>query len=190
MNALEFLQLSEGRWHSHRIVHHLAFRQVETGELQIEVTLVAADDPAVVALCHDNGIDPALAIGGSQVRWGGTMDWDQNETHSGSTLMVLVPETETRGKLLREQGYAEKIPAVGEYEIDAAGAFVLTTEYETMSASERFTFSVDGQLRFRSSTVKRFGGFSTASFCTEFREGLAVTDAETTAPLQPSLLGG
>ncbi len=190
MNALEFLQLSEGRWRSHRIVHHLAFRQVETGELQIEVRSVAADDPTVAALCKDHDIDPSLAIGGSQVRWGGTMAWDQDETHAGSTLMVLVPETETSGKLLREQGYAEKIPAIGAYEIDAAGAFVLTTEYETMSAIERFTFSADGQLRFRSSTVKRFGGFSTASFCTEFRDGSAVAAAETAAALQPSLLGG
>jgi hypothetical protein len=53
---------------------------------------------------------------------------------------------------------------------------VLVTEYETMSSVERFWF-VGSNLRMRSSTVKRFGGFSTASFCTEFRVAPATAAA-------------
>jgi hypothetical protein len=50
--------------------------------------------------------------------------------------------------------------------MDEADGLILTTEYETMSSIERFWF-VNPQLRLRTSTVKRFGGFSTASFCSE-----------------------
>nr|MDJ0651083.1 phycobiliprotein lyase [Xenococcaceae cyanobacterium MO_188.B19] len=45
---------------------------------------------------------------------------------------------------------------------------VLITEYETMSTIERFWF-VNPNLRLRSSTVQRFGGFNTATFCAEAR---------------------
>ncbi|MEL6138515.1 MAG: phycobiliprotein lyase, partial [Cyanobacteria bacterium J06628_6] len=45
---------------------------------------------------------------------------------------------------------------------------LLTTEYETMSSVERFWFATP-DLRMRTSIVKRFGGFNTASFCAESR---------------------
>jgi hypothetical protein len=52
--------------------------------------------------------------------------------------------------------------------MDNEGGLVLTTEYETMSSIERFWFA-SPNVRLRTSTVKRFGGFSTASFCSETR---------------------
>ncbi|NCR47013.1 MAG: phycobiliprotein lyase, partial [Microcystis aeruginosa SX13-01] len=45
---------------------------------------------------------------------------------------------------------------------------VLITEYETMTSIERFWFA-DADLRLRTSTVQRFGGFNTATFCAESR---------------------
>jgi hypothetical protein len=45
---------------------------------------------------------------------------------------------------------------------------VLVTEYETMTTVERFWFA-QPHLRLRTSTVQRFGGFNTATFCTETR---------------------
>lgn len=102
------------------------------------------------------------------------MAWDQEgaEDHEGSTVMVLVPEDDTgrRGHLLRERGYAEIVPVAGHFHMDSDNGLVLTTEYETMSAVERFSFANEN-LRLRTSTVKRFGGFSTASLCTETRIG-------------------
>ncbi len=70
--------------------------------------------------------------------------------------------------MLRERGYAEIVPVVGRYHMDDEDGLVLTTDYETMSSIERFWFA-SPNLRLRTSTVKRFGGFSTASFCTEAR---------------------
>jgi hypothetical protein len=64
---------------------------------------------------------------------------------------------------------------------------VLTTEYETMSSIERFWFA-NPNLRLRTSVVKRFGGFSTASFCAESRLTLEESTQGTTEA--PALNGG
>lgn len=172
MNAMEFFQQSAGQWRSLRTTHHLAFRRTEQGESEIVVEALAADHPQVVEICQLHQVDPTTAIGGAYVRWDGSMAWDRNEdeNHTGSTVFALVPDDETHrsGRLLRERGYAEIVPVVGQFHMDDEDGLILTTEYETMSSIERFWFA-DAGLRLRTSTVKRFGGFSTATFCTEFR---------------------
>ena len=172
MDAMQFFERSAGDWQSLRTTHHLAFRRTEKGESQISVEPLGADDPKVDQICQMHSTDAALAIGGADVRWNGSMAWDrqEDENHAGSTVFALVPETTDgrTGKMLRERGYAEIVPVVGEFYMDTQDGLILTTEYETMSSTERFSFP-DANLRMRTSTVKRFGGFSTATFCTEFR---------------------
>jgi hypothetical protein len=180
MDAMEFFQLSAGKWRSQRTTHHLAFRRAETGESEIQVASLAADHPQVIEICKLHEVDPSLAAGGALVTWHGTMAWDKNdeENHEGSTVMVIVPEPDNprQGKLLRERGYAEIVPVAGGYLIDDEDALVLITEYETMSSEERFSF-VSPDLRMRTSTVKRFGGFSTTSLCIETRIGSDLDDS-------------
>jgi hypothetical protein len=170
MNALEFFQKSAGKWKSQRTTHHLAFRRAEKGGSEIYVNPLNADDPKVIEICQMHEFDPATAIGGAYVKWDGTMAWDKedDENHSGETVFALVPDDETgrKGKLLRERGYAEVMPVIGCYEIDDEDALVLITEYPSMSSYERFWFPAPN-VRMRASTVQRFGGFSTATFCTE-----------------------
>ena len=174
MNALEFFQKSSGVWKSQRTTHHLAFKRAEKGGSEITVDAYTCENPKIAALCEMHEIDPKLAIGGAYVSWQGTMQWDKEdgETHAGETVFALVPDDETgrSGRLLREKGYAEIVPVVGRYEMDEEDGLVLITEYETMSSRERFWFAND-YTRVRTSTVKRFGGFSTATFCTETRIG-------------------
>ena len=69
MDALEFFQLSAGRWKSARTTHHLAFKRSEFGESEIQVESLTADDPEIMTLCQMHDIDPSLSIGGSRVRW-------------------------------------------------------------------------------------------------------------------------
>lgn len=192
---MEFFQQSAGKWRSHRTTHHLAFRRSEFGESEINVEPLTATDPSIVALCELHQIDPNTAIGGCRVRWEASMDWDKDEEqHEGNTAFALVPDPENprQGKLLRELGYAEIVPVVGDYELDDDGGLVLVTEYETMSSVERFWFA-SPDLRMRSSTVKRFGGFSSASFCTESRITPDASDsaaaADSTKPAPFSVLG-
>lgn len=171
MEAMDFFRLSGGRWRSQRTTHHLPFRRAELGELEIQTTALDAGDERVVAVCKMHDVDASLAIGGISVTWHGSMAWDQDgENHEGATVMVLVPDADNpkHGRLLRERGYAEIVPVVGRYDVDDQDGLVLTTEYETMSSVERFWFP-NPNLRLRTSTVKRFGGFNTASFCAETR---------------------
>lgn len=171
MEVIEFFKLSAGKWLSQRTTHHLAFRMAEAGESEIQIEALAIDHPKVLEICELHQVDPSLAVGGSFVRWQASMGWDKSdENHEGSTVFVLVPETPDarQGTLLRERGYAEVVPVAGRYHMDDEGGLVLTTEYETMSSVERFWFA-SPSLRLRTSTVKRFGGFSTATFCSEFR---------------------
>jgi hypothetical protein len=194
MDAMEFFRLSAGKWHSQRTTHHLAFRRAEMGQSEIQVEALAADHPDVIALCKMHEVEPGLAIGGAHVTWHGAMGWDREDEgpHEGETVFALVPDEDkpNQGKILRERGYAEIVPIVGRYEMDQDDGLVMFTDYETMSSVERFWFA-DANVRLRSSTVKRFGGFSTASFCAETRvdpgTGTEVTTSLETASSAASL---
>jgi CpeS-like protein len=196
MDAMEFFQNSAGRWKSSRVTHHLAFKRSETGESEIVVETLTADDPEIIELCKMHEVEPSLSIGGSRVRWLGTMAWDKEgeENHEGQTVFAIVPDVDNprQGRLLRERGYAEIMPVIGRFHLDEEEGLVLTTDYETMSSIERFWFS-GSNMRMRTSTVKRFGGFSTASYCVESRidagvEGV-LTETESVAPQLVSVLG-
>ena len=170
-DAKEFFQQSAGKWRSQRTTHHLPFRRAESGGSDIDVQFLDANDQKIAAICEMHDVDPQTAIGGAFVSWDGSMAWDKdNEDHKGTTVFALIPEADNprKGKLLRERGYAEIVPVAGEYHMDEEDGLILITEYETMSIIERFWF-VSPDLRLRSSTVKRFGGFNTATFCAESR---------------------
>lgn len=184
-DAKEFFQHSAGQWKSQRTTHHLPFRRAESGGSDINVEFLNADDSRIAEICQMHDADPSTAIGGAFVSWDGSMAWDkENEDHKGTTVFALIPDADNprSGKLLRERGYAEIVPVAGSYEMDAEDGLVLITEYETMSIIERFWF-VNPNLRLRSSTVKRFGGFNTATFCAEARvvEDTAKSTTEATA---------
>ncbi|MBE9018779.1 phycobiliprotein lyase [Chroococcidiopsidales cyanobacterium LEGE 13417] len=171
MNIQEFFELSAGKWFSHRTSHHLAFKQAEDGKSDIVIETLALDCPEVIKLCEQYKIEPGLATCGARVSWNGTMEWDE-EKHTGSTVLVSVPDADNpnQGKLLREMGYAEKAPVAGRYMMGGDKALTLITEYETMFSEERLWFA-SPNLRMRVSVLKRFGGFSMASFTSEIRMG-------------------
>jgi len=185
MDGIEFFQRSAGQWTSQRTTHHLAFRRAESGDSDIFVEALQADHPKIVEICEMHNYDPNLAIGGAFVSWDGSMAWDkEDETHAGNTIFALIPDKDNpkSGVLLRERGYAEIVPIAGRYHIDELDGLVLATEYDTMLTLERFWFA-NPNLRLRTSTVQRFGGFNTATFCTESRlEGQGVVSPAPTNP--------
>lgn len=186
MDAMEFFQQSAGEWRSLRTTHHLPFRRAETGDSQIVVEALTADHPKIKEICEIHAINPQLSVGGAFVEWQASMAWDQeDENHAGTTVFALVPQENNpqEGQLLRERGYAEIVPVIGKYHIDAEEALVLLTEYETMTIFERFWF-VNSNLRVRASTVKRFGGFNTATFSVESRQSDQSITEESTKPIQ------
>jgi hypothetical protein len=171
MDGMEFFKKTAGKWRSQRVTHHLPFRRAEIGGSEIFVEALGENNPRVVEICQMHEQEPSLAVGGAFVSWDGSMAWDKDdENHEGNTVFALIPDSENpqAGKLLRERGYAEIIPVAGEYHVDDKNGLVLTTEYETMTIFEKFWF-INPDIRLRFSTVQRFGGFNTATFCMEVR---------------------
>lgn len=187
MDITEFFQQSSGQWFSQRTSHHLAFKQSESGKSNLQIEMMPATAAEVLQLCEQYDIDPTLALCGARVSWDGTMEWDE-EKHAGSTVLVPIadPDKPNEGKLLRDMGYAEKAPVAGRYVMGSDQALTLITEYETMYSEERLWFA-SPNLRLRTSILKRFGGFSMASFCSEIRMGVsqpAPSTADATAQSQ------
>ncbi|MBF2067763.1 MAG: phycobiliprotein lyase [Calothrix sp. C42_A2020_038] len=174
MDINQFIKSSFGQWRSQRSAHHLIFSHFEAVQSVIDIVGLAPDDPAVLALCQNNDIDPQRIASPFRMSWEGESDWneDQNEELKGTTVLVPVPDLSfpNRGKLLRDQGYAETMPAVGDYHLTDDGTFVLLTQYERAAAEEKIWF-VNPNLRFRISMIKSSDGVGviTASFSSEIR---------------------
>lgn len=172
MDITEFLQLSIGRWRSQRSGHHLAFSHFEEVRSTIDIVALQPDDPAAIAICKLYDVNPELAFHPFRMSWQGESDWDENEKIEGSCVLVPIPDPDNpaKGKLLRDQGYAETIAAIGHYHITEDGTFTLLTEYDRAAAEERIWFATPN-LRFRVAMIKTSDGKGvvTASFSSEIR---------------------
>ena len=171
MDITQFVARSLGHWRSQRSAHHLAFRHFEAVESEIDIVSIPVDDPRVIELCQAHDYDPSLAVSPFQMSWEGQSDWDEEEELKGSSILVPIPGADgLRGKLLREQGYAETMPAAGDYHFMEDGTFVLVTSYDRAAAEEKIWFGTDN-LRFRVAMIKTSQGTGvvTASFSSEVR---------------------
>ena len=172
MNITEFVEHSIGRWRSQRSAHHLIFRHFEAVESVIDIVPLSLDNGEVINLCQAYKIDPSQAVSPFSMSWEGQSDWDENAEMKGSCILVPVPDPAipNRGKLLRDQGYAETIAAAGDYHLTEDGTFVLLTSYDRAAAEEKIWFA-NPNLRFRVSAIKTSGGSGvvTASFSSEIR---------------------
>ena len=172
MNIDEFVERSLGTWRSQRSAHHLAFHHFEEVTSKIDILPLENGDEKVIALCKANQVDPHLASSPFYMTWEGQSDWDEDEVLAGSTVLVPIPDTDnpTQGKLLRELGYAETVPAIGHYQLIEDGSFILKTSYERATAEEKIWFATPN-LRLRVSLIKTGDGkgVTTASFSSEIR---------------------
>jgi phycoerythrin-associated linker protein len=172
MDIQEFVAQSIGCWKSQRSAHHLAFGHFEAITSVIDIVNLPIDDPAVVALCQDYATDLSQIVSPFRMTWEGETDWDENPT-KGTCVLVPVPDLDRplQGKLLRDQGYAEEMAAVGQYHLTADGTFVLVTEYDRAAAEEKIWF-VNPNVRCRVSLIKTSAGTGvvTASFSSEIRQ--------------------
>lgn len=173
MDITQFVEQSLGHWRSQRSAHHMIFSHFEAVRSEIDIMAIAPDDAEVVALCKSYDIDPAHAVAPFRMAWAGESDWDEENVEiKGTCILVPIPDSHkpTKGKLLRDQGYAETVAAVGEYTFTEEGMFVLETPYDRAVAEERIWF-VNPNLRLRVSLIKTSGGTGvvTASFASEIR---------------------
>jgi CpeS-like protein len=170
MTISDFFQLRAGTWASQRTSHHLIIKKSESGKSEIKVEFLPSDTADVAALCQEYDFDPSLAICGAKVTWDGSMEWDKDsEKHQGSTIIVAIAEGENiqSGKLLRQQGYAEKTPVVGRYVMGEDGVLSLITEYGTLYSEEKLWFPRPNVCMRAGITI---GMSNVASYCTEIRK--------------------
>lgn len=174
MDIDTFVARSLGSWRSQRSGHNLAFQHFEEVCSTIEISAVAVDSPEVLALCGKSNIDVASITSPFRMQWEGESDWDEEEEDSnvsGDCILVPVPDVNANsGQLLRSQGYAETIPAIGKYHFND-DIFTLITEYDRAAAEERIWFGTEN-VRFRVSLIRTAGGTGvvTASFASEIRK--------------------
>ncbi|MBD2353103.1 phycobiliprotein lyase [Tolypothrix sp. FACHB-123] len=171
MNIEEFFELSAGKWFSHRTSHILASKESQSGKSNIIIEMLTADHPEVIKLCQINEVNPSSAACAIKVTGGSAMTGDK-EKHSGTTVLVSVPDADNpnQGKLLWNTGNAEKAPVAGRYKIGSDEALTLTVESETMWTEERLWFA-SPNLRMRVSVIKHQGGYNMSSFTSEIRMG-------------------
>lgn len=170
MTVEEFFEKSNGDWKSQRSSHNLAWTQFEAVTSEIKIESRASSDAEVVDLCKQYDVNADDVLLSLAMSWEGESDWDDDEVMEGSTVMSVIKDSPTKGRLLRSVGYAETIPAVGHWEMTPDGVFVLNTAYDAAAAEERIWFATP-DLRMRVSQIRTSSGRGvvTASFSTEIR---------------------
>jgi hypothetical protein len=165
MDAIEFFELSAGKWFSQRTVHHLHSGELQAGKSDLKIEMLTATAPAVVKLCEQHSINGAsTGLTGVRITWDGVPDGSSSK-QIGSTILAIVPNPDnpSQGKVLQER-------CKSHYVMGADEVLTLITESDTLYAEERLWYLMPN-LRLRTSVVKQSNGTEQASFCSEIRMG-------------------
>lgn len=170
MDITEFFQQSAGKWASQRTNHHLAQNQSEGVKSELIIDVLPQNDPSVVQLCQQQGIDSASALCGVRVSWNGTAERNP-KPQTGSSLLVVIADADQphQGQIL-SQPHKAAAPTLGRYSLDENEVLTLITDTPDLYAEERIWFA-NSNFRLRTSVVKRAGNYNVASFCSEIRMG-------------------
>ena len=169
MTMMDFFRKSEGIWFTQRTVHHFDTVADESGESKLHVSVVASEDDRIQKICQAQGIDGVQAKGGASFMWQAHEDEGEPNPDQAAVL-VDVPDDETgrSGKLLRNQGYIERIPVVCRYWFGQDGILTIDTEYAQNQGQERCWFLTE-DFRVRVSTVRALNGIYLMTYCSERR---------------------
>jgi CpeS-like protein len=169
MTMMEFFQKSAGSWFTKRSVHHFDLANDESGDSNLIVRIIAADDHRVAEICIAQGIDANLAKGGASFSWMANLD-EEEPNPDWAAILVDIPDDATgrSGRILRNKGYVEKIPVISRYWFGQDGILTIDTEYDDNQGQERCWFITD-DFRVRVSTVRPMNGVSLMTYCSERR---------------------
>jgi hypothetical protein len=167
---MEFFQKSEGTWFTQRTVHHFeAVTADQSGESNISIEVLTADHPQVQEVCQQQGIDLAKARGGASFLWQDNQDRNELDPDRAAVLVDIPDDASLQsGKLLRNQGYVEKIPVISRYWFGRDGILTIDTDYDSNQGQERCWF-VNSDFRVRVSTVRNNNGVHIMTYCSERR---------------------
>jgi CpeS-like protein len=169
LTMIDFFRKSEGTWFTQRTVHHFDLVADESGESNLYISLIDQTDPRVKTVCEQQGIDPTKATGGASFMWQANQDTAAPNPDQAAVLIDLPDDASGRsGKLLRNQGYVEKIPVISRYWFGQDGILTIDTEYEQNQGQERCWFITD-DFRVRASTIRMMNGVYLMTYCSERR---------------------
>ena len=173
MSVEDFFNKSIGQWRSQRSSHNLVWAQFEAITSEIDIDLLEPTHSDVLKLCEQNDITPEETTLSFAMSWEGESDWDDEDDAQplqGRSVMSVIKDSDNHGRLLRSSGYAETIPAIGQWRMTDEGVFILETFYDSAAAEERIWFATP-DLRMRVSQIRTSSGTGvvTASFSTEIR---------------------
>ena len=157
MNVREFFELSAGKWFSQKTSQHLTLKQSEHGKSDLEIAILPTDNPQVIQLCQQAGVEPSSAWGGVKYSWKGTIAWDTPTqtppNQQGESIAIAIPDSlaATTGKLVYLSKNARDAQ-VARYTMGDDDALTLVTEHENICAEERIWFESDN-VRIRTTIV-------------------------------------
>jgi hypothetical protein len=186
MTMMDFFRKSEGIWYIQRTVHNFDLTADESGESKIHVQVVNQSDPRIKLVCEPQGIDSAIASGGASFMWQAHEENSKEPDPDKAAVLVDVPDDETgrSGKLLRNQGYVERIPVISRYWFGQDGILTIDTEYDNNQGQERCWF-INDDFRVRASTIRMMNGVYLMTYCSERR---CVSDTDLKNLLEQNLV--
>jgi hypothetical protein len=169
MTMMDFFRKSAGTWFTERSVHHFDSVADESGESNLVVGVIEADDPRVAKVCALQNIDPVKAMGGGSFTWQSNLE-DSEPNPNYAAILIDIPDDETKlsGKLIRDKGYVDGLPVISRYWFGKDGILTIDTDYDNNQGQERCWFLTD-DFRVRVSTVRMMNGVSLMAYCSERR---------------------
>jgi hypothetical protein len=174
MDVQEFFELSAGKWFSQKTSHHLTLKQSEQGKSDLAIEILPKDDPQMLQLCQQAGIDPSLTWGGAKYTWKGTTHWDtqpqSQANQQGSSIVVAIPDKPFAnfGRLFQATSIANISPVIAQYNLGDDDALTLTIDNNGTHSEERIWFE-SPNVRVRTTIVTRPNGDNIATFYSEIR---------------------
>ncbi len=145
MDIHQFLELFVGRWRSQRSNHQ--FGQGNDSDIRsvIEIASLSLDDPNLITICQQHGVDPQTAMHPMQ------MSWEEESLSSnkpkGSAVIVAIPNdlaAPQKGEFLTGQ-------SKGSYEFGIDESLTIQTTVNQGAIVERIWYG-NPNLRFRVAT--------------------------------------
>ena len=173
MNIEEFFLKSVGEWNSMRSGHSLAFQEFEEIRSRIKITPTKKNDSRVIKLFKDNSINFNEGEKGFIITWESKSEWDeenQEENLSGESILIPLQVSKTEGRIIRSEGYTEKIQLISTYRLLDDGTLIIHSNYNHICTEERIWFISDN-LRSRSSVTRSISSSSIlqTSYASEIR---------------------
>ena len=167
----EFIDKSIGEWKSIRSTHTLAFQEFENSNANLIISYQNIESEEVAEIKNrfkfPNKISFAIKIS-----WKSISEWkNENKSQESDTVLIFLPKDEYSGTLIKEKGYAERIPSKSQYYMDESKTFNIQSEYNATISEEKIWF-LSKNVRSRYSVIKnnKNNGILQTSYATEIRK--------------------